>query len=119
VPSRVVVVDDHATFRQMAARLLTTVGYDVVGEADDAASALEAAARLRPDIVLLDVLLPDRSGVEVAGILRRQRPAPTIVLTSSRSKSDFGPTFEWPLGCEFLPKHQLTAAVLAAMLPPR
>jgi DNA-binding NarL/FixJ family response regulator len=109
-------VDDHATFRQMAARLLATAGYDVVGEAEDAASALEAAARLRPDIVLLDVLLPDRSGVEVAAILRRQQPATTVVLTSSRSKSDFGPTFKWPNGCQFLPKHQLTAPVLAALL---
>jgi hypothetical protein len=61
---------------------------------------------------VLDVVLPDRSGVEVARELTGGRPAPRVILISSRSRSDFGDSFAWPPGCSFLPKHELTAARL-------
>ena len=57
--SRILIVDDHPGFRRFARSLLESEGFDVVGEAEDEASALAAAARLRPGLVLLDVLLPD------------------------------------------------------------
>lgn len=96
--------------------MLAASGFTVVGDAVDAASAIRRVAELEPDIVLLDVMLPDRSGVEVARELGLLPRPPRIVLTSSRSRSDFGSGFEWPWGCEFVPKHQLSGASLEALL---
>lgn len=116
---RVLVVDDHPSFRRFAARLLVEAGFAVVGEASDAEGALREAERLRPDAVLLDVVLPDRSGLAVARELRLAGEAPRVVLISSRVRSDFGDSFGWPLGCSFLPKHELTVARLRdALLQP-
>ena len=64
-----IVVDDHPSFRKMARRLLTAAGYDVVGEAADAAGAVTAASQCHPAFVLLDVLLPDGSGLDVADLI--------------------------------------------------
>jgi CheY-like chemotaxis protein len=113
---RVLIVDDHPTFRQLAGRLLAGAGFVVVGEAADAAEALRQTKRLRPDVVLLDVMLPDRSGLAVARELADTEEMPVVVLISSRSRSDFGDSFEWPPGCRFLPKHELTAARLSDAL---
>jgi DNA-binding NarL/FixJ family response regulator len=113
---RILVVDDHPSFRLLAARLLAEAGFLVVGEAADAAGALRETERLRPDAVLLDVVLPDRSGLAVAEDLARTSSAPRVVLISSRGRSDFGDSFEWPTGCTFLPKHELSAARLNDVL---
>jgi DNA-binding NarL/FixJ family response regulator len=112
----VLIVDDHAGFRRMAGLLLSAAGFEVVGEAADAGSAIAAVARLRPDAVLLDVMLPDRCGVEVARELADQRDPPRVVLTSSRSWSDFAQSFGWPGGCSYIAKHELSGAALAALL---
>lgn len=113
------IVDDHPSFRRLAGRMLAESGFAVVGEAADGAQALREAAILQPDVVLLDIVLPDRSGLMVAEELSRTQHPPRIVLTSSRSRSDFGAAFEWPAGCEFLPKHQLSGAALMALLAAR
>lgn len=109
---RVLVVDDHPSFRRLATRLLTEAGFTVVGEVADGDAAIREVQRLRPDLVLLDVVLPDRSGLSVARELALTEKGPRVVLISSRSRSDFGDSFEWPPGCSFLPKHELTAARL-------
>ena len=76
IDRRVLIVDDNAEFRRLARQLLEHGGYEVVGEAGDAAGALRAHAALRPDIVLLDIQLPDQDGFAVAETLgRRCRPA--------------------------------------------
>jgi DNA-binding NarL/FixJ family response regulator len=116
VAIQVLIVDDHASFRRLASRVLAQAGFEVVGQAVDAASAIRQAAILGPDVVLLDVMLPDRSGVDVARELALVPHPPRVVLTSSRSRSDFGAGFEWPGGCEFIPKHLLSGPVLAALL---
>jgi DNA-binding NarL/FixJ family response regulator len=119
VPLQVLIVDDHASFRRLASRVLTEAGFEVVGEAIDGASAVHEAAALRPDVVLLDIVLPDRSGLAVAAELTAGPHAPRVVLTSSRGRSDFGTAFEWPAGCEFVPKHRLTGTVLVSLLGAR
>ena len=109
---RVLVVDDSPSFRRLATLLLVRAGFVVVGEAADAQAALREAERLQPDVLLLDIVLPDRSGLAVAEELALSRHRPRVVLTSSRGRSDFGDSFEWPPGCSFLPKHELTVARL-------
>ena len=112
----VLIVDDHASFRRMAGLLLSAAGFEVVGEAAYASSAIAAVARLRPDAVLLDVMLPDRCGVDVARELAAQSDPPRVVLTSSRSQSDFTQSYGWPGGCSYIAKHELSGAALTALL---
>src|SRR3954471_16848307 len=88
VPS-VLIGDDHAGFRARARRMLEAEGWQVAGEADDGASALVAARDLAPEVVLLDVHLPDASGLAVAGDLTAAPSAPAVVLTSSRDACEF------------------------------
>jgi PAS domain S-box-containing protein len=83
MPGSVLVVDDDAEFRVRAVRLLQSAGYKVVGEASDAASAVDAAASLRPSAMLVDVNLPDRDGYWVAEALKDGGIRPRILLTSS------------------------------------
>src|SRR5689334_14159233 len=91
MPKTVLIVDDHATFRASARLLLEAEGYEVVGEASDGSSAIEQAATLSPDLVLLDVQLPDIDGFEVASRVTDSPTAPAVILISSRDGSDFGP----------------------------
>ena len=117
MPSSVLIVDDHPGFRAAARRLLELEGYEVVGEAEDGTSALIAARSLRPDVVLLDIQLPDFDGFEVAERLMAQGLAPAVVLTSSRDRSDYGPALTRTVACGFLPKAELSGAGIADILP--
>ena len=72
----VLIVDDHPSFRASARMLLECEGFEVVGEAEDGMSALEAVDRLQPDVVLLDVQLPDINGFEVAARLTENGGSP-------------------------------------------
>jgi DNA-binding NarL/FixJ family response regulator len=112
----VLIVDDHPTFRQFARRLLEEAGYAVVGEAGDAAAAIEATRRLQPAVVLLDVLLPDGSGLDVAAELAERSSAPAVVLTSSRTSEDLGAALDTAPACGFIAKSDLTGAALAALV---
>ena len=87
----VLIVDDHATFRASARLLLESEGFEVVGEAADGESAIEQTTSLSPDLILLDVQLPDIDGFEVASRVTRIDGAPAVVLISSRERGDFGP----------------------------
>ena len=88
MPGRAIVVDDHEAFRASARRLLELTGYDVVGEAADGASALALARELQPEVILLDIALPDMSGFDVADELAGD--GSTVVLVSSRDPADLG-----------------------------
>jgi DNA-binding NarL/FixJ family response regulator len=114
----ILIVDDHPSFRATARALLEAEGYDVVGEAGDGAAAVAEAERLRPQIVLLDVQLPDADGFEVAARLRALDHAPQVVLTSSRDGRDFGSLIERSGVTGFVPKGELSGAALAALLVP-
>jgi DNA-binding NarL/FixJ family response regulator len=116
VPTEVLIVDDSPGFRLRARRWLEADGYEVVAEAADGASALAASRHHRPDVVLLDIELPDMSGISLAERLASDPDPPAVVLTSTHDAADFG---ERPLRCGargFLPKAELSGERLAALL---
>ena len=112
----VLIVDDHARFRARARRLLESEGYLVVGEAGDGASALVAVDELGPDVVLLDVHLPDTDGFALAARLSGRSGAPEIVLTSSLDAADVASLLPASGARGFVPKEQLSGPALAALL---
>ena len=116
MPRTVVIVDDHARFRRSARKLLELEGFDVVGEAVDGASALAEVERLRPDLVLLDVQLPDASGLDLVPLLR---PISEVLLVSSRDRADVAGRVGRSDVLGFIPKDQLTGEAVTAALERR
>jgi DNA-binding NarL/FixJ family response regulator len=112
----ILIVDDHPSFRGMARVLLESEGFDVVGEAEDGAAAIEAARELHPDVVLLDVQLPDIDGFEVAAALTKNGSSPAIIMTSSRDACDFGSLVANSGARGFIPKAELSAEAVSALL---
>jgi len=113
---RVLIVDDHASFRALARLLLSADGFDVVAEAGDGADALSAARDLRPDIVLLDVQLPGIDGFQVAQTLADDPSAPMAVLISSRSRADYGTRVADSAARGFIAKAELSGDALRRVL---
>jgi DNA-binding NarL/FixJ family response regulator len=113
----VLIVDDHPSFRASARRMLEADGYEVVGEADSGRSALAASVELHPELVLLDVRLPDLDGFEVARrLLAPDGPRPQIVLVSSHDSSDFGADVELSGVRGFVAKAELSAEAITLLL---
>lgn len=111
----VLIVDDHAGFRTAARRAFERAGWEVVGEAVDGRTGLEAARASAPDVVLLDVQLPDVSGLDVAATLTADPTHPQVVLTSTRAPEDVEPLL--PAGaCGFVPKERLSADAVRALI---
>jgi DNA-binding NarL/FixJ family response regulator len=109
------IIDDHASFRVQARALLEADGFIVVGEAEDGRSGLEGARTLRPDLVLLDIGLPDVEGFEVARELAIDGPPPLVVLTSSRDASAYGPRLASSRVLGFIPKDELSGPAIRAL----
>ncbi len=114
--TRALIVDDHPSFRRFARKLLESAGCDVVGDAEDGASGVAAVRALEPDLVLLDVLLPDMTGFDVAKEIAAGPSRPLVVLTSSRTASDFGPLLDTDHAKTFISKRDLTLAALASLV---
>lgn len=112
----VLVVDDHDLFRSRVRIMLESAGFDVVGEADDAAHAIEQYHRLHPDLVLLDIQLPDRDGFSVAEELGHEPDAPTVVLISSHEAEDYGSKLENANIASFIFKPDLSRETLQALI---
>ncbi len=112
----VLIVDDHTGFRRRARRLLEAEGYDVVGEAHDGAGGVSAARELAPDLVLLDVNLPDMDGFAVAEQLTGAPDAPAVVITSTRDAADVADRVRACGARGFVPKGELSGAALAALV---
>ena len=113
---RVLVVDDHASFRRCARSLLTAEGFEVVGEAEDGASAVAAAAELEPELVLLDVQLPDTDGFEVTARLLARDPHVAVVLVSARDRSEYGSLVDESGARGFIGKGDLSGDALERLL---
>jgi two-component system chemotaxis response regulator CheY len=116
---KVLIVDDHEGFRASARRLLEAEGFEVVAEAASGTDALQAAETWRPELVLLDVHLPDMQGFDVAERLRVNGSSPAVVLTSSHDASDLGPLIERSGAHGFVPKSDLSGAALRRILDDR
>ena len=112
----VLIVDDHGSFRASARKLLESEGFDVVGEAGTGGDAVEQAAALAPDLVLLDVQLPDIDGFEVAARVTGGFAKPAVILVSSRDARDFGPLVESSGAVGFVAKADLSGELLRALL---
>jgi DNA-binding NarL/FixJ family response regulator len=112
----VLIVDDHAAFRAAAARMLEAAGFAVVGEAATGAEAIAAVAECSPELVLLDVQLPDRDGISVAEHLSVQPVPPCVVLISGRDPAVYGERLAHAPARGFIPKSRLSGARLAELV---
>lgn len=99
--------------------MLETEGFPVAGEAADGASAIAMARTLRPELVLLDVMLPDTSGLIVAEQLAALPTPPRVILVSSREASDFGDVLGHSQTLGFISKPELSGPRLRLLLGPR
>ena len=114
----VLIVDDHRPFRSSARQLLEAEGFNVVGEAADGREAIAAAQHLEPDLILLDVHLPDLDGFEVAARIATLGLRSAVVLTSSRSMGQYGSLIAESPARGFIPKEELSGVRLAGLAPP-
>jgi len=112
----VLIVDDHAGFRAFARALLEAEDFDVVGEAEDAGSALAAASRLRPQVVVLDIQLPDLDGFAVAEQLAQMADPPAVVLISTRDISTYWRRLAASPVRGFIAKSELSGHALLALV---
>jgi DNA-binding NarL/FixJ family response regulator len=114
--TRVLIVDDHPSFRNGIRRLLEAEGFEVVGEAQDGESAIAAARSLDAELVLLDVNLPDLDGFVVTQRIVAAG-GPPVILTSSRERADFGDCIDECGAQGFVHKADLSGAALTALVP--
>jgi CheY-like chemotaxis protein len=112
----VLIVDDHEAFRESASALLEAEGFAVVGQAADGRAAIEESARLQPQVVLLDIRLPDLDGFAVAERLTTLPDPPCVVLISSRDAAAYGPRIPASPATGFITKRDLTGRALAALV---
>jgi DNA-binding NarL/FixJ family response regulator len=116
---RVLMVDDSPVFLDAARRLLEREGLSVVGVASTSAMAIEATERLRPDVVLVDIMLGQESGIDLARRLVERsvgwRPA-VVILISTESEDDFSELIEASPARGFVHKSELSAAAIHRLL---
>ena len=113
---RILIVDDHPSFRASARVVLESEGFEVVREAVDGASAVTECCRLRPEVVLLDVQLPDTDGFDVCARIIAHAEPPTVIMTSSRDGSDFGSLVHTSGARGFVPKAELSGERVQELL---
>src|SRR5688572_5464205 len=114
--SRVLIVDDHPGFRSEARTLLESAGYEIVGEAATATAASAAAASLQPDLVILDIGLPDGSGLDATAEIRAAAPETAVVLVSVRPATDYGQRLAESGALGFISKADLSAAAIERVI---
>ncbi len=80
--TRVIIADDESVIRADLREMLTNLNYLVVGEVGDGQSAVNLAREVKPDVVIMDIKMPDMDGIEAARILTREKVAPVLLLTA-------------------------------------
>jgi DNA-binding NarL/FixJ family response regulator len=116
VAAKLLIVDDHEGFRAFARALLEAEGFDIVGEASSGRQGIAAAAQLHPDVVLLDVILPDIDGFAVCEQITADSGSTDVVLTSSYDVSSYRHSLERSRARGFIAKGELSGAALATLL---
>jgi len=111
-PWTAVVIDDHLAVRDMTRRLIEAAGHSVLGEAATGAEGLAKVEELHPDVVVLDIVLPDLSGFEVARTLKDKGSEATIVLMSSHELDDLGGSVEESGADAFISKSDISLKAL-------
>jgi DNA-binding NarL/FixJ family response regulator len=112
----VLIVDDHVDFRSSARALLEAEGFDVVAEAATGDEAMRVVEKVRPEVVLLDIQLPDHDGFEVAEWLAARPVSPAVVLISGRDATAYGERLARAPARGFIPKRELSGAALAGLV---
>lgn len=115
---RVLIIDDNTAFRGAVGQLLATDGFVVVAEAGTGARGVELAREHKPDLVIVDVQLPDTDGFDVAEQLAQLDVALQVILTSSLDSSDLGSLVAESSASGFIPKAELAAPAIEALLGP-
>jgi DNA-binding NarL/FixJ family response regulator len=112
----VLIVDDHEVFRTSARALLQAGGFEVIGEAAGGMEAIEAVSMLHPEVVVLDIQLPDLDGLAVAERLAEAPDPPMVVLVSGREAATYGPRLRHAPVRGFISKSELSGRALAALV---
>ncbi len=116
VAGSILVVDDDAAVRGLVVRILRSWGHVVIGEAGSVAEALRCAATMRPDIVLVDIGLPDGDGFALTRELRTRFRVLRVVIFSSDADRANAAAAERAGAVAFLPKDQLSSPTLRRLL---
>jgi DNA-binding NarL/FixJ family response regulator len=111
----ILIVDDSPSYRSAARAVLEAEGFEVVGESTTGAEALADWEHLRPDVVLLDIGLPDIDGIAVAARLTARPDGPAVVLVSSRDGTGCEQVFHGCGARGFIPKAELSGEAVTAL----
>lgn len=113
----VLLVDDQEAFRDIARdELATDSSFLIIGEAADGTDAIELTGRLHPNVIVMDIQMPDMSGIEAARRILRDDPGVQIVLTSMGDDAEYGPLAREIGAYGFLPKRELSASMVHALI---
>jgi DNA-binding NarL/FixJ family response regulator len=117
MPLRCLIVDDNASFLDAAAYILQREGLTVVGVASSIADALGQARELRPDVILVDIVLGRESGFDLARRLAEaDLGGPTVIFISTHAEADFADLIEEAPAAGFMPKSQLSASMIRRLI---
>jgi two-component system, NarL family, nitrate/nitrite response regulator NarL len=117
MPLRCLIVDDNASFLEAAAHILQREGLTVVGAASSIADALGKARELRPDVILVDIMLGHESGFDLTRRLAEADVGdPTVILISTHAEADFADLIDEAPAAGFMPKSQLSASMIRRLV---
>jgi pilus assembly protein CpaE len=112
-PLSVIIVDDQAPFRLAAKAVLRRMeGFELVGEAENGVEAISLAHELHPDLVLIDINMPEMGGIEATRLIMAERPETVVILCSTYGVSDLPPEAATSGARAYVHKEQLEAKTL-------